>query len=210
MKAPEETRVCGFLTDWKPSQGFPNFPEKGKPGKGTFLNPKTPKRFTSRECIMKIFKTFVSLAAVAILMAGCAFTPVQPGMSREQVMASYGTPTRALPLATGTRLQYSRQPAGQSAVMVDLDAAGKVVAVREVMKRQEFLRIEPGKWTRDDVEREFGPPARVDRVASWSGDIMNYRWRDSLQDMLFWVYLDAANRVQRTGQGIELPVETLD
>ncbi|WP_426147215.1 hypothetical protein [Polaromonas sp. DSR2-3-2] len=159
---------------------------------------------------MKIFKTFVSLAAVAILMAGCAFTPVQPGMSREQVMASYGTPTRALPLATGTRLQYSRQPAGQSAVMVDLDAAGKVVAVREVMKRQEFLRIEPGKWTRDDVEREFGPPARVDRVASWSGDIMNYRWRDSLQDMLFWVYLDAANRVQRTGQGIELPVETLD
>ena len=159
---------------------------------------------------MKIFKTFVSLAAVAILMAGCAFTPVQPGMSREQVMASYGPPTRALPLATGTRLQYSRQPAGQSAVMVDLDAAGKVVAVREVMKRQEFLRIEPGKWTRDDVEREFGPPARVDRVASWSGDIMNYRWRDSLQDMLFWVYLDAANRVQRTGQGIELPVETLD
>ena len=159
---------------------------------------------------MKIFKTFVSLAAVAILMAGCAFTPVQPGMSREQVMASYGTPTRALPLATGTRLQYSRQPAGQSAVMVDLDAAGKVVAVREVMKRQEFLRIEPGKWTRDDVEREFGPPARVDRVASWSGDIMNYRWRDSLQDMYFWVYLDASNRVQRTGQGIELPVRTDD
>ena len=159
---------------------------------------------------MKIFKTFVGLAGIAVLMAGCAFTPVQPGMSREQVMASYGTPTRTLPLATGTRLQYSRQPAGQSAVMVDLDAAGKVVAVREVLTLQEFLRIEPGQWTRDEVEREFGPPARVDRVASWSGDIMNYRWRDNLQDMLFWVYLDAGNRVQRTGQGIELPVETPD
>lgn len=159
---------------------------------------------------MKIFKTFVSLAAVSALMAGCAFTPVQPGMSREQVMTSYGTPTRVVPLSTGTRLQYSRQPAGQSAVMVDLDAAGKVVAVREVLKLQEFLRIEPGQWTRDDVEREFGPPARIDRVASWSGDIMNYRWRDSVQDMFFWVYLDAGNRVQRTGQGIELPVETWD
>ncbi|HEX5697660.1 MAG TPA: hypothetical protein VFX90_03315 [Rhodoferax sp.] len=159
---------------------------------------------------MKIFKTLASLTAAAALMAGCAFTPVQPGMSREQVMASYGTPTRALPLPAGTRLQYSRQPAGQSAMMVDLDAAGKVVAVREVMKLQEFLRIEPGQWTRDDVEREFGPPAWTDRVASWSGDIMNYRWRDNVQDMFFWVYLDAGNRVQRTGQGIELPVETLD
>lgn len=159
---------------------------------------------------MKIFKTFAGLAAVAALMAGCAFTPVQPGMSREQVMASYGTPTRALPLATGTRLQYSRQPAGQSAVMVDLDAAGKVVSVREVLTLQEFLRIEPGQWTREDVEREFGPPARIDRVASWSGDIMNYRWRDNLQDMFFWVYLDAGNRVQRTGQGIEVPVETFE
>lgn len=159
---------------------------------------------------MKIFKNLVSLAAAAALMAGCAFTPVQPGMSREQVMASHGTPTRTLPLATGTRLQYSRQPAGQSAVMVDLDAAGKVVAVREVMKLQEFLRIEPGQWTRDDVEREFGPPAWTDKVASWPGDIMNYRWRDNVQDMFFWVYLDAGNRVQRTGQGIELPVETLD
>ena len=159
---------------------------------------------------MKIFKTLACLAAAAALMAGCAFTPVQPGMSREQVMASYGTPTRVVPLPAGTRLQYSRQPAGQSAVMVDLDAAGKVVAVREVMKLQEFLRIEPGQWTRDDVEREFGPPARIDKVASWSGDIMNYRWRNNVQDMFFWVYLDAGNRVQRTGQGIELPVETFD
>jgi hypothetical protein len=155
---------------------------------------------------MKIFKTIGSVAAVAALVAGCAFTAVQPGMSREQVVASYGTPTRALALATGTRLQYSRQPAGQSAVMVDLDAAGKVVAVREVLKLQEFLRIEPGQWTRDDVEREFGRPARIDRVASWSGDIMTYRWRDNVQDMYYWVYLDGGNRVQRTGQGIEFPI----
>ena len=162
------------------------------------------------ECIMKISKTFFSLAAVAALMAGCAFTPVQPGMSREQVMTSYGTPTRVVPLSTGTRLQYSRQPAGQSAVMVDLDATGKVVDVREALRLQEFLRIEPGKWTREDVEREFGPPARIDGVASWSGDIMNYRWRDNLQDMYYWVYLDAGNRVQRTGQGVELPVTTDD
>ncbi|MEO6321872.1 MAG: hypothetical protein ABIR56_14375 [Polaromonas sp.] len=159
---------------------------------------------------MKFGHPFLSLAAAALLLAGCAFTPVTPGMSRGEVMASYGTPTRVVAIGSGTRLQYSAQPAGQHVVMVDLDAAGKVIAVREVMTLREFSRIEPGKWTREDVEREFGPPARVDRVASWSGDIMNYRWRDSLQDMYFWVYLDANNRVQRTGQGMELPIRLFE
>jgi hypothetical protein len=159
---------------------------------------------------MKLVKTFSALLAAVLLMAGCVFTPTRTGMSREEVVAIRGTPTRVVAVGSGTRLQYSRQPAGQSVVMVDLDAAGKVVAVREVMKLQEFLKIEPGKWTREDVEREFGPPARVDGVASWSGDIMNYRWRDNLQDMLFWVYLDAGNRVQRIGQGMELPIRMRD
>ena len=159
---------------------------------------------------MKSLKHAAGLAVVTLLVGGCAFTPVQTGMSREQAVASHGTPTRVVLTATGSRLQYSRQPAGQSVVMVDLDAGGKVTSVREVMKQQELLRIKPGQWSRADVEREFGPPARVDRVMSWPGDIMNYRWRDSSQDMLFWVYLDAGNRVQRIGQGMEIPMDPYD
>jgi len=159
---------------------------------------------------MTIFKTIFGPAAALVLMAGCALTPVRPGMSRDDVLASYGQPTRVVSAGSATRLQYSSQPAGQSVVMVDLDAAGKVTAVRQVMTPQEFSKIEPGQWTREDVEREFGPPARVDRVASWSGDIMNYRWRDTVHDMYFWVYLDADNRVQRTGQGMEIPFRIND
>jgi hypothetical protein len=34
---------------------------------------------------------------------------------------------------------------------------------------------------------------------------MTYRWRDTVTDMFFFVYLDAANVVQRTGQGMEIP-----
>ena len=159
---------------------------------------------------MRIVQTGLGLIATALAVAGCAIAPVQPGMSSSQVMDSYGKPTRVVATDRGTRLQYSQQPAGQSAVMVDLDTTGKVIAVREVMTPQEFLKIEPGKWTREDVEREFGPPAWVDRVASWPGDIMNYRWRDSLQDMYFWVYLDASQLVRRTGQGMEIPMRMND
>ncbi|MDB5744434.1 MAG: putative lipoprotein transrane [Polaromonas sp.] len=160
---------------------------------------------------MRIVRTAVSLAAATLLMAGCAFGPaVQPGMSRDQVLASYGTPTRVVATPSGTRLQYSRQPAGQSVVMVDLDAAGRVVSARQMMALEELSKIEPGRWTREDVEREFGPPALVDRVASWPGDIMTYRWRDAEQNKFFWVYLDAGNRVQRTGQGMEIPARFRD
>jgi len=160
---------------------------------------------------MKMLSAGLSLAASVLLMAGCALTGVQPGMSREGVIARYGTPSRILPLEAGTRLQYSRQPAGQSVVIVDLDTAGKVVAARQVLTPGEFSKIQPGQWTRDDVERMFGRPASVDRVASWPGDILTYRWRENnLQDMFFWVYLDAGGVVQRTGQGMEISVDRPD
>jgi hypothetical protein len=152
---------------------------------------------------MQVLKTVSGVLVFVLLTTACAVRMAQPGMSREEVISRYGTPSRVLPLGEGTRLQYSGQPAGQTAVMVDLDAAGKVIQAREVLTFAEFSKIEVGKWTRADVEREFGRPARMDRVASWSGDIMNYRWRDAYTDKLFWVYLDAANVVQRTGQGLE-------
>jgi len=159
---------------------------------------------------MKVVKTVSSLVAAVLLMAGCAFNAVQPGMSREDVMAHYGKPSRVLPLGAGTRLQYSAQPAGQTAVMVDLDAAGKVVVARQVLNLNEFSKIELGKWTREDMEREFGRPATVDRVAAWPGDVMTYRWLDRDTSKYFWAYLDTGNVVRRTGQGIEYPIRMND
>ena len=153
------------------------------------------------------FLSIVCRAAVAsLLLAGCAVTSVKPGMTQGEVIAGYGKPTAIVPISTGTRLQYSRQPLGQSVVMVDLDASGRVVSAEEVMTPTAFSKIELGKWTRSDVERAFGPPAIVDGVASWRGDIMTYRWRDAITDMFFFVYLDPANVVQRTGQGMEIPM----
>jgi hypothetical protein len=87
---------------------------------------------------------------------------------------------------------------------VDLDATGKVVQAGQVLTPDNFYRIEPGKWTREDVEREFGRPAWIDRVSSWSGPIMTYRWRDTANsDMFYWVYLDERNVVRRAHPGME-------
>ena len=117
-------------------------------------------------------------------------------------MAQLGQPARVVRLASGERLQYSLQPFGQHAWMVDLDASGRVVRSRQVLNAADFNRIEVGKWTRDDVEREFGPPASIDGVASWNGPILTYRWTDG-SDMFFFVYLDGRGVVQRAHPGME-------
>ncbi|MES2244761.1 MAG: hypothetical protein V4639_17965 [Pseudomonadota bacterium] len=154
---------------------------------------------------MRLPKIFFVLVASLLWLGGCAlhpFSAVHPGMSQGDVVARLGQPGAVVAIPQGTRLQYSGQPTGQFAFMVDLDASGRVLSVRQVLNARDFARIEPGKWTRDDVLREFGRPTRVDRVASWPGDILTYRWYD-LQDLFYWVYLDGNEVVQRAHPGME-------
>lgn len=149
------------------------------------------------------------LACTTALLFGCAGNPyagydIPPGTSREAVIARMGPPSRVVRLPSGERLQYSLQPVGQHAWIVDVDATGKVVQAGQVLTAGNLYRIEPGKWTRDDVEREFGRPAWIDGVSSWSGTIMTYRWRDTANsDMFYWVYLDERNVVRRAHPGME-------
>ena len=153
---------------------------------------------------LNIFKYRKAVAVLTIgFLSSCSVIQVKPGTSRAEVLALFGQPSREVPIATGSRLQYSYQPAGQQAVMVDLDAAGRVVSSRQVLQSAEFARIGINHWSRADVEREFGRSATIDRVANWPGDIMTYRWQDASQDMYFYIYLDSANIVQRTGQGMD-------
>lgn len=154
---------------------------------------------------MRLPKILFVLVVSLLWLGGCAlhpFSAVQPGMSQGDVVARLGQPGAVVPIPQGTRLQYSGQPTGQFAFMVDLDASGRVLSVRQVLNARDFARIEPGKWTRDDVLREFGRPTLVDRVASWPGDILTYRWYD-LQDLFYWVYLDSNQVVQRAHPGME-------
>jgi hypothetical protein len=148
------------------------------------------------------------LACITALLFGCAGSPfggydIAPGTPRDAVIARMGQPDRVVRLPAGERLQYSLQPLGRYAWMVDVDGSGKVVQARQVLNANDFNRIQPG-WTRDDVEREFGRPAMVDTVSSWNGPVMTYRWRDQQRsDMFYWVYLDERNVVRRAHPGMD-------
>ena len=151
-------------------------------------------------------RAFVLMAAM--LVAGCAFNPFfnpQPGMTSEQILRGMGRPTQIVAIEGGERYQYSQQPQGQYATMVDFDRNGHVTQARQVLTEAGFARIQPeiGRWTTKDIEREYGPPGRIDHVASWSGDIWQYRWRQGLIDMFYWVYFDQQGIAQRAHQGRE-------
>jgi len=149
------------------------------------------------------------LSCVAALLFGCAANAfngysIEPGTSREAVLARMGQPTRVVRLANGERLQYSLQPYGRYMWIVDLDASGKVVQAGQMLTEANFNLLQQGRWTREDVERDFGPPAWTDRVASWNGTVMTYRWKDAANtDMFYFIYLDPNNVVQRSHPGIE-------
>ncbi len=150
-------------------------------------------------------RRYLAYAVFLAALSGCAFNPlysVTPGLTREEVVSRMGTPSAVVPLDKGTRLQYSRQPSGRYVYMVDLDDSGRVRSIRQVLNAQDFARIELGKWTQQDVLREFGPPTTIDHVASWKGDIMTYKWFD-VQNMFYWVYLDGNGVVQRAHPGLE-------
>lgn len=152
-------------------------------------------------------KRLLVAAGLAALVAACAGNPfnghgLEAGTPRDAVIARLGQPTRVVRMPAGERLQYSLQPFGQYAWMVDLDASGRVVRSRQVLTAADFNRIEVGSWNRADVEREFGPPAMIDGVASWNGPILTYRWSDG-SDMFYYVYLDQANVVRRAHPGME-------
>jgi hypothetical protein len=153
-------------------------------------------------------RCLLAACLLPLWLAGCASTmnawDLAPGTPRDQVVARAGAPTAVVALpGGGQRLQYSMQPFGHDVFMVDLDTAGRVVRSRNVMRPAEFHRIEPGKWTRDDVLREFGRPAWVDQVQSWRGNVFTYRWKEGHDPMFYWVYFDPQGVVQRAHPGME-------
>lgn len=128
---------------------------------------------------------------VLLHLAGCAFPAKEaPGTPQAEVIARLGPPTAVFALPSGQRLLYSELPAGFAAYNLDFDATGRLVRNEQVLTQARFENIPTGVWTRADVQRTFGPPLRVERVARFEGDIWTYRFRQNSDPRLAHVHLD--------------------
>ena len=137
--------------------------------------------------------------ALATLLVGCSLMPerVPMGATRSEIETRLGQPTAVHALADGTRLQYSRQPAGQQVYNLDLDADGRLRRTDQVMDAGWLQRIEVDRWTRDDAWRHLGRPALIERVARWDGDIWTYRFQEATGSRQVHLHLDRAGVVRR-------------
>jgi hypothetical protein len=144
----------------------------------------------------------------ALALAACASpASVAPGTPVAQVLASLGQPTGRYPAPDGgERLQYSMQPAGQQVFNVDVDAQGRVERVEQALNEALFAqRIQPDRWTRAQVLREYGPPAQTMGVHNFEGVIWVWRYTDGPFPRLLYIDIDRAGVVRRYSSGDEYP-----
>ncbi|MBT9511490.1 MAG: hypothetical protein IV104_04000 [Acidovorax sp.] len=148
----------------------------------------------------------LALVALVAQLSGCALPAREkPGALRAEVLARLGPPSATLALASGERLLYSELPAGFEAYALDFDASGRLLRNEQVLTQTRFENIPQGVWTTADVQRSFGAPLRVERVARFDGDIWTYRFRQNSDLRLAHVHLDRQGVVQQVLFTDELP-----
>lgn len=136
------------------------------------------------------------VSAMALVLLACAApAAVRPGVSVDDVMARWGTPQAVYQLPTGQRLLYSPQ-AGQ-VQSLDFDAAGKLVAMEQVLTAQRLGTVTAGQWRAADVQQVFGPPARR-AVNGDQGSVWTYFFQEFGTYRLVRIHLDPAGAVVRT------------
>lgn len=146
----------------------------------------------------------------ALGLPGCGVlgaNPMDAALQTEaEVRARLGPPGRvwaplpAIPPGSKT-LEYSRQPSGHTAYMVDIGADGKVLAVRQVLNRESFARVVVG-MAPDDVVRLLGRPMQITPY-SLSG-LTYYEWRyldgpTRENSAIFFAIFDKSMRATATG-----------
>ena len=159
-------------------------------------------RFTIVKVRMKQYLALAATAACAVL-AGCANpSGIAPGTPEAAVVQAFGRADDTHALADGRRLEYRVGGLQQIKYMVDLDRAGRVLAVAQVHDFDRFMKLRSGVDTITSVKREFGEPRVVQyyagqKLTAWLYPyIESNTWNNEMA-----VYFDAEGFVRRIESG---------
>lgn len=119
----------------------------------------------------------------ALWLAGCVgYGPgdLKPGQPEADVRTRMGEPTTQARLADGgKRLDYGRGPYGKHTYRVELDAAGRVQRIEQLLNERNFNALPLGIGSAEVLDR-LGPPS--ERRVGWRGvgEVWSYRFEDWL------------------------------
>ncbi|HZZ09214.1 MAG TPA: hypothetical protein VFE79_00845 [Paraburkholderia sp.] len=138
----------------------------------------------------------------ALSLAGCVqpWQQFQQGADESTIVAKLGAPRETYDLPNGgKRLMWPTQPMGEFTTAADIDAAGKIVNVRQVLQPNEFYRAEIGKWTKSDVLVNFGRPVETAYFPLMKREVWTYRYlEDNVWYMMYSFYFDDQGIVRLT------------
>ncbi len=120
------------------------------------------------------------LVLAVVLLASCAsYGPgkLAVGQSSDEVVRALGMPTARYALSDGaSRLEFARGPYGKHTFMVDVDAASRVSAWKQVLTEPNFDTIKPG-MTSQALLLTLGTPSHR-RSGGWQGgEVWSYRYQ---------------------------------
>ena len=151
---------------------------------------------------------FAGLALAALLgLAACdvqKIAELEVGVTSEaDLRAKWGEPAAVYMEADGGKvLEYTRQPAGQVNYMMAIGADGKLIAMRQVLKKENFARIETG-WDKTQVRRLLGAPGKVQRYDLKQEEVWDWRFADNGENKKFSVTFDTSGRVTATSTTLD-------
>lgn len=125
---------------------------------------------------------------------------LEEGVSGElEVMKQFGVPLEIHAEADGSRtFEYTRQPEGVANYFITIGPDGKMSALRQVLSRPYFEKVQPG-MERAAVRRLLGQPALKQPFPLKQEEVWDWRWQDGQQRKVFRVTFDAAGRVTQAG-----------
>ena len=146
-----------------------------------------------------------SAASALLLMVGCAgYGPgdLKPGQSEADVRTRMGEPTdrSALPNG-GSRLEYARGPMGAHTYRIELDTAGSVQNVHQILTEANFEAVRPGE-SKADVRDRLGRPAQQRTGWRGVGEVWSYRYDHRIECRWFQVWL-VENRVREASYAVD-------
>lgn len=151
-------------------------------------------------------------AALAVLMAvgltGCdpqRISELEEGVSTEaDVRARFGEPANVWDEPGGARtLEYNRQPTGHRNYMITIGPDGKMTALRQVLTRDNFAKVQPG-MRMEEVRRMLGQEAKRLPLPLKREEAWDWRFIDAPNtQMVFTVWFDRDWRVARTAIAVD-------
>lgn len=148
-----------------------------------------------------------ALVLCGLLLAACDpqhIAELEEGVATEaDVRVRFGEPAARYDEPDGAyTLEYPRQPEGQRNYMITIGTDGKMSALRQVLKPEEFAKVQPG-LDRAAVRRLLGRPAATQVYALKQQEVWDWRYLADQESMLFSVVFDAEGRVVETASRLD-------